>query len=471
MPDRFLEHETLFLSTLQASRGERRVAQGAVVVSVLLFAALAPLAQLQLPVLWAFIPAYESALIVTDLITATLLLNQFMTLRTPALFVLAAAYLFTAQMTAVHALTFPGLFSAGGLLGAGPQTTAWLYMFWHGGFPLFVCAYALLKRRDARPGSRPQTAGRIWPQTLALLAALALPVLLLSLLATRWAGWLPEIMDGHRYTPAMIGVVGAVWACSAAALALLWRARPHSVLDLWLMVVMVAWLIDIALSAVLNQGRFDVGFYAGRIYGLMAASFVLVVLLVESGLLYRQLVNLAAALQRITLQDGLTGVANRRAFDAALLNEWRRAQRHGHALSLLMIDIDHFKAYNDGHGHVEGDRCLRAVAGSLNAALQRASDLLARYGGEEFAALLPETDAAAAQRTAERLHAVVGRLAPMLGQAVSVSIGVATLLPAPGDPSDLLVRRADRALYAAKAAGRNRVEVASEAASSAEALA
>jgi len=469
MPDRLLKQEPLFLTTLRAGRTEGRIALGVLLLSLLLFFALAPFAKAQLAPLWAFIPAYESALIVNDLITAALLLSQYMSLRARSLFVLAAGYLFTALMTMVHALNFPGLFAPGGLLGARPQSTAWLYVFWHGGFPLFICAYALLKRHDVPVAARTDPPARIRPQTLMLLATLAMPVLLLSLLATRYVAWLPAIMDGDHYTPAMLLVVGSVWSIGVLALLLLWRAQPHSVLDLWLMVVMTAWLIDIALSAVLNQGRFDLGFYAGRVYGLLASGFVLLVLLVESGLLYRQLLHLADALQRITLLDSLTGIANRRAFDAGMQQEWRRCLRMGHPLSLLMLDIDHFKAFNDEHGHLEGDACLRAVAQGLKGALQRGSDVLARYGGEEFAVLLPETDAATALRVAQRLHACIGRLAGELrttagGRAVSISLGVATLEP-PDAPTGTtleaqiaaLVKRADDALYAAKAGGRNRV--------------
>jgi diguanylate cyclase (GGDEF)-like protein len=469
MPDRLLRREALFLTTLRASRTEGRIALAVLLLSLLLFFALAPFAKTQLAPLWAFVPAYESALIVNDLITATLLLNQYMSLRARSLLMLVAAYLFSAMMTMVHALSFPGLFAPDGLLGAGPQSTAWLYMFWHGGFPLFVCAYALLKRHDGAIDAYAEPTAPLWSKTLALLGTMALPVLLLSLLATRYAAWLPEIMDGNHYTPAMIVVVSSVWFISVLAALLLWWCRPHSVLDLWLMVVMTAWLIDIALSAVLNQGRFDLGFYAGRIYGLMASGFVLLVLLVESGLLYQQLVYLADALERATLLDGLTGVANRRAFDAGLQREWRRCLRMGHPLSLLMVDIDHFKAFNDQHGHLEGDACLRAVAQGLKGALQRGSDLLARYGGEEFAVLLPETDAATALRVARRLHERIGQLAvdqPSLagGRPVSISLGVATLDP-PDTPSGssldaqlaALVQRADESLYAAKAGGRNRV--------------
>jgi signal transduction histidine kinase len=257
-----------------------------VLVSAAVFILLVPFAKVPLSPVWAFIPIYQSALVVNDLITAVLLFGQFAILRSRALLVLAGGYLFTALMAAAHALTFPGLFSSTGLLGAGPQSTAWLYMFWHGGFPLLIGAYALLKD-EGRQATQPKR-----PPSVAVLsvgAAVLAAVCGLTLLATREQTALPAIMQANRYTPAMITVVSSVWALSLLALGMLWRRRPHSVLDVWLMVVMSAWLFDIALSAVLNAGRFDLGFYAGRIYGLLAASFVLLVLLIEHGMLYARL--------------------------------------------------------------------------------------------------------------------------------------------------------------------------------------
>src|SRR5439155_287376 len=182
---------------------------------------------------------------------------------------------------------FPGLFSPTGLLGAGPQSTAWLYMFWHAGFPLLVIAYGLLKD-DGRETSRPR--GRAGVAVLSRVAAVLVAACALTLLATAGQDSLPAIMEGNHYTPAMILVVSSAWVLSLLALIILWRRRPHAVLDLWLMVVMCAWLLDIALAAVLNAGRFDLGFYAGRIYGLLAASFVLMALLIENGKLYVRLV-------------------------------------------------------------------------------------------------------------------------------------------------------------------------------------
>ena len=281
----------IFLSTLLAGPGDRRQAGAAIAVFGLIFAAAVPYAKVQLPQVWAFIPSYQAALIVNDLVTAILLSAQFVILRHRALLALALGYLFTALMGVAHALSFPGLFAPGGLMGSGPQTTAWLYMAWHAGFPLAVIFYALAggavegDAATARRASRPRLA--IGLGSLAVVAA----VCALTWLATAGHGLLPAIMVGDHYTDAMLATIGTVWGLSFAALLLLALRRPHSVLDLWVIAVLAAWLCDIGLSAAFNHGRFDLGFYAGRIFGLCAASFVLIVLLLETGALYARLAS------------------------------------------------------------------------------------------------------------------------------------------------------------------------------------
>jgi diguanylate cyclase (GGDEF)-like protein/PAS domain S-box-containing protein len=164
--------------------------------------------------------------------------------------------------------------------------------------------------------------------------------------------------------------------------------------------------------------------------------------------------------------DGLTGLANRRHFDAVLDQEIARARRAGLPLALILLDVDRFKAFNDHYGHPAGDRCLRLIADTVAAMLQRPSDLAARYGGEEMAVILPETCADGARRVAERIGQAVRAAAiphaAGIGGIVSVSIGIAAVAaggPAAGDGA-ALISAADRALYAAKAAGRARIEVA-----------
>ena len=168
-------------------------------------------------------------------------------------------------------------------------------------------------------------------------------------------------------------------------------------------------------------------------------------------------------LEALSYADGLTGIANRRRFEEVLDLEWRRASRAGLPLAIAMVDIDHFKRYNDAQGHQRGDDCLVRVAHALAGSLHRAGDFVARYGGEEFVVVLPGSDEEQAVSYAETLRRGIEALAiPHAGSAtadvVTVSVGVAAAVPEPGAPPAALVEAADRALYAAKRGGRNRVE-------------
>ena len=177
----------------------------------------------------------------------------------------------------------------------------------------------------------------------------------------------------------------------------------------------------------------------------------------------RQLLEHAESLRARSYVDGLTGIHNRRYFDMTLDRELRRAQRGGGALSLLLMDIDSFKAYNDHFGHQQGDACLITVAQGLAGVLKRPGDVAARYGGEEFAAILPDTTLEQAAGVAEAIRLdIAGRAlvhAPAaLKQHVTLSIGVASFSKTGLNEAALLIDAADKALYAAKGRGRDRVE-------------
>ena len=175
-------------------------------------------------------------------------------------------------------------------------------------------------------------------------------------------------------------------------------------------------------------------------------------------------------LKRLVGVDGLTGIANRRHFDRVLDRELRRARREQHSLSLIFLDLDEFKRFNDSYGHAHGDEVLRRVAQTLDESFRRGGDLVARYGGEEFAVILPGVDARRAGLYAERLRRRIWRLAianaaSQVSDRLTITAGVATLTPNCIDATpDTLLRAADQALYRAKCLGRNRISMAGGAA-------
>lgn len=169
-------------------------------------------------------------------------------------------------------------------------------------------------------------------------------------------------------------------------------------------------------------------------------------------------------LQRLSSIDGLTGIANRRYFDQYLEREWRRGVRSSTPFSLVMCDIDYFKAYNDTYGHQGGDDCLKKVAATIKSTLKRPGDLVARYGGEEFVIVMPETNVNGAAVLAESLRAGVEALGiahanSQVNKCVTISLGVATIVPSLDSSPEELLSSADKALYRAKKEGRNRVKL------------
>lgn len=178
-----------------------------------------------------------------------------------------------------------------------------------------------------------------------------------------------------------------------------------------------------------------------------------------------QLLTLQKQLEEYSYKDGLTGVANRRMFDTVLATEWANAQRTRQPLSLILLDIDHFKQFNDHYGHVQGDDCLKSVGQALSRAASRPRDFVGRFGGEEFVLVLPETDEAAARHIAERCRQQVRqqRIAharSAVSSLLTISLGVGTIVPGAHDrPLDFL-NSVDKLLYQAKQRGRDRLEVA-----------
>ena len=323
------EEQHFLLSNLSPSLAQRRLALAVVLALLAAFATTAgPLSSVQPGRIGAFVPAYATAIFVTDLLTAALLFAQFSILRSRALLAIASGYLYTALIVIPWMLAFPGVFTPSGLLGAGLQTTTWLYTLWHAGFPMFVIAYALLKDADLAEGLWQGSATAAILSTVAVTGVVIcaatvlvtagndlLPHLvtagndLLPHLVTAGNDLLPrESLDPVRFSTLWLSVAGCIALLIVVALIVLW-IRRRSVLDLWLMVVMCAYLIEIYLISFPLPVRYSIGWYSGRVFGLVSSSLVLFVLLYEITMLYAQLLHAVFAQRREREARLMTGDA------------------------------------------------------------------------------------------------------------------------------------------------------------------
>jgi signal transduction histidine kinase len=295
-----LYERQVLLAFMPPNQRQRRMAFASVLVLSVVFVITAPFISIPLPQISAFIPIIETAVFICALITASLLFAQYVVSRSPELLALASGYLFTALIVIPHALTFPGAFAPMGLLGAGSQSTALLYIVWHSGFALFVIGYALLKDVDRQTGQHQSPVvgaiGSIVAIVIALVCGLTWAIITQERYLPRIVGADPKFMTvgttglGNAFGIGML-LLGAL------ALALLWR-RWRSVLDLWLIVVMFAFLFEVGRVATGSAARFSLGFYASRIYSLITATTVLLVFLSETTALYARLASSIKRQQR-----------------------------------------------------------------------------------------------------------------------------------------------------------------------------
>jgi signal transduction histidine kinase len=287
--------EPFLLSTLPPTREQERLATIVAVALLIAFIGTLPFTHRQLPHEYPFVSFVDTFMFLNDLITAALLYAQFSVARTWGLLSLACGYLFTSLIIVPHALTFPGLFAPMGLLGAGLQSTVWLYIFWHVGIAVGAIAYALLKSKPISLPAVRRSAGVAIVGSIAIIGVLTAA---LTWIITASATLLPPIMvdtiSGNGLWRNILGPLLIV--VFFVAILLMWKRRS-SVLDLWLLVALWAWLIELMLLK-LTPSRFSLIWYAGKFFGISSSSFVLLALLAESTVLYARLATSVAAQAR-----------------------------------------------------------------------------------------------------------------------------------------------------------------------------
>ena len=284
-----------WLVNLPPTRRQTRIALFVAVALLVGLGATAPFADALLPRIDALIPALEIAVIITDFITAALLFSQYRIYHSRALLALASGYLFTALIIIPHVLTFPGAFSPTGLLGAGLQSTAWLYIFWHVGFPIALLIYACLS------GEKPTEPSTEAPTAFAVRWSVVIVVSLvcgLTWIGTAGEGFLPRVfLDTTHIAPLSHYLIAFEVLICVVALALLWR-KKRSVLNQWLMVVALAFVSELIINGLLISARFTLGWYVSRLFSIVTSTIVLVVLLEETTRLYGRLARSNAMLLR-----------------------------------------------------------------------------------------------------------------------------------------------------------------------------
>ncbi len=443
----------------EVDTGQFRLAWSIAILVLALSLASVPFANVRVGEFEAFAPALGAIALFAQLLTAVLLFSQYRISHYAPLGILTLAYAAVSLLDAAHLLALPHFLNEQGF--AGAQTAPWLYFNARGAFLVMVIAFGFVERSAS--SARNVTQQRIVGVLAILVAAYSVAAVLFG---ARYPAELPVALTAGLFTsPWQELVTACVLLLNVAALIfLISLARQRRMIHVWLAVGVLAMLCETYLSNLSGDTRYSVGWFCARIDWLAASSAVLLLLLYNTDRVLRRLTAHNERCYEESVVDVLTGLLNREGFMLGLDDDLRRAQRTGEQLSLLMIDVDDFKRYNDELGKVSGDSALVTVANVIRTMLGRPGDSASRFGGEEFAVLLPETDEPGAIAVAERIRRGVERKSIIQGKGarlpvVTVSIGVASTDDYPTNDGSELCMRAEAALYGAKAAGRNCVRV------------
>ncbi|MDN0075240.1 sensor domain-containing diguanylate cyclase [Crenobacter sp. SG2303] len=445
--------------TAAPTRLSRLTAGSVATLMTIAAAAIFPYASAQAPKVPVLFPVFATALAVNNSIIAYLITLQFYLTRRTTVGLLGSAFGYSALMAAMQVATSPGVFSEVGYLGSRSHVGVWMWITRLCGFPLLIVLAMLLLKLS--PNHTVPKRHLNWALggfvfgpavvTLALDRFLFIEGTRLPLL----------ISPSGSYATLAYGGVGfmMVMAWVAALTSILWVTRLRHSFYGWLALGSYSYILYLLVNFA-GAARFTVGWYTSRFFELSAAAIILGALLYEVLKMQQRLRSSYLHAYEESIRDGLTGLFSRRYFDTALSREVASQRRHGRPFSLLMVDIDFFKQYNDRHGHLAGDRCIRKIARCLASQL-REGDVVARFGGEEFVAILPNTDEDTALKIAERFRCAVMALQLARDRNdkgnVTVSAGLYTCRSEAAMTPEQMLAQADAALYRAKHAGRNRV--------------
>lgn len=432
------------------SKFDRRLPIAIGVILILGAALLTPLASIHIQTSYPITVAVMSASFLAFAVTAMLLGMQTHFTKSRSLMFLSIAYAFDGVASLAYLIVFPIAVEAQKIAPSGRfNQLSWLWLIWHSATPIGILAYRFL-------GLRPE---QRWSNQRIVVAAALFAIALIAVVVY---SPLPTMVSGGHLTAFTLLIwLPFVMLINVAAFLALATKRPHRILDAWLGLSCILELLDVYLNEV-GTAQYTVGWYGSRLFVLLTALTLLGVLLAQVVTIYHNLANTADRYELDSKTDPLTGLLNRRGFEAATTHLFAAARRRGAPLSVALIDIDRFKSYNDAYGHVAGDGALKTVADIIAQDVARFGDCVGRYGGEEFILLFSDTNAPGARNVVERIRQGVEAAAIEHRTAergrVTISAGLAQL--SGSETLEALTQRADAALYVAKAAGRNRSETA-----------
>jgi diguanylate cyclase (GGDEF)-like protein len=431
--------DTVDVRGRSAVAGElRRVVRyglGLVVVALLI----TPVAGIQTGVSYPLVAMLLAATATVSAVIALLLLAQAHANTSLPMAVLSAGFAYAAATMVPYELLFRGMFPGlANAVGASATAVEHLWFLWQAVLLVAILAYRWLRMAErsnpaVRPRGRRFIAGLVLAYIVLTPLAISLPIL-------------PPVTAAPMI--ALLAVVSVFETFRG-------RTRANAI-DVWMTIVAFGIMVEMYLT-VAGRAGFTFGWYAARVVVLVAMSAVLVVMLFRASRRFVELVERARVLEGEAHTDILTGLPNRRRFDEEFARAFGSAMRRSSPIGIAIVDIDHFKNYNDAFGHQAGDGALRRIAAVIAESVERSGDFAARYGGEEFVVILEDTRLAGAAGVGERIRNAVldaGIAAPS-GGLLSVGVGVAARLP--GSTGEELLRQAAAALYEAKNGGRNRV--------------
>ncbi|MFL9608605.1 GGDEF domain-containing protein [Methylobacillus sp. Pita2] len=408
------------------------------------------------PQLAAFAPVVATLVVLSTTTTALLLLLQFKIQKQFFLVPLAGAYAIYALAAITSLISMHGSpVTPVNTAAISSSTMSNWGAYWQFGFCGFIIiAMIFRKAADSFPQLNRISLGK---NTVPFMLTPLLGIIL-YMLALNSGNLFSAIMSSAPIVTAPLG--WGSWIMAAATFALVRTfCSDNKLVTIFLSVAALSHLCHVS-HLLIDSTPFSANWYMAQLLSLFSSTTLLAVLILQLSQFSRDLADSHSALLEKAHKDSLTGIYNRGYFDDTAALEWRRAQRNNSSLSILMVDIDHFKEYNDQFGHIKGDKCLKKIAQTLHANMQRPGDFVARFGGEEFVVLLPNSTAEGCHAIARKLHMAVQKLKISAGnhRKVCVSIGHATWEgPYENRSINELLSQADLALYTAKRLGRNRI--------------